>query len=128
MLIYDAAHAFGVRVNNHPIGHFGDLTMFSFHATKLYHSFEGGMLTFRNSSFKKILNYLKNFGFENELEVVMPGTNAKMNEIQALMGILMLEYVDNIIEKRKKLTEIYRERLKGNSGHYLSDGYSRCQA
>jgi len=112
MLIYDAAHAFGVRVNNHPIGHFGDLTMFSFHATKLYHSFEGGMLTFRNSSFKKILNYLKNFGFENELEVVMPGTNAKMNEIQALMGILMLEYVDNIIEKRKKLTEIYRERLK----------------
>lgn len=111
MLIYDAAHAFGVRVENRPIAHFGDMTMFSFHATKLYHSFEGGMLSFQNGSLKKKLNYLKNFGFENELEVVMPGTNAKMNEIQALMGIIMLEYVDQIIERRKKLTGIYRERL-----------------
>jgi len=116
MLIYDAAHAFGVQVANRSIAHFGDMSMFSFHATKLYHSFEGGMLAFKNSSLKKMLNYLKNFGFENELEVVMPGTNAKMNEIQALMGILMLEYVDQLIEKRKKLTGIYRERLNEIAG------------
>ncbi len=85
-LIYDAAHAFGVKVNNHPISHFGDLSMFSFHATKTYHSFEGGMLTFKESGLKGVFDYLKNFGFKDEMEVVMPGTNAKMNEIQALMG------------------------------------------
>ena len=110
-LIYDAAHAFGVRVNGRPIGHYGDLSMFSFHATKLYHSIEGGMLTFKDSGFSSTFKYLKNFGFKNETEVVMPGTNAKMNEMQALMGSLMLKYMDTIIEKRKCIYEIYHERL-----------------
>ncbi len=111
-LIYDAAHAFGVDVGGRSIAHFGDLSMFSFHATKLYHSIEGGLLTFRESGVKDIFDYLKNFGFKNETEVVMPGTNAKMNEMQALMGIQVLKYLPEIISKREKITHLYRERLK----------------
>jgi dTDP-4-amino-4,6-dideoxygalactose transaminase len=115
-LIYDAAHAFGVRVGNKSLAHFGDMSMFSFHATKLYHSLEGGMLTFQDSGLKSILDYLKNFGFKNEVEVVMPGTNAKMNEMQALMGSMILGYLDELIEKRRKITEVYRERLSNIFG------------
>ena len=110
-LIYDAAHAFGVKVGGKPIAHFGDLSMFSFHATKPYHSIEGGMLTFRDSGLKGTFDYLKNFGFKNEVEVVMPGTNAKMNEMQALMGSLVLGHLDDITEKRKQITLLYRQRL-----------------
>ena len=110
-LIYDAAHAFGVKVGGQTIAHFGDLSMFSFHATKLYHSIEGGMLAFRDGGLKKKFDYLKNFGFENEEEVVMPGTNAKMNEFQALMGELVLDQIDNMIVHRKQLSEHYRECL-----------------
>ena len=111
-LIYDAAHSFGVQIDGKSIAHFGDMSMFSFHATKLYHSLEGGLLTFQYSSLKSTFDYLKNFGFKNELEVVMPGTNAKMNEMQALMGILLLKYLDEIIEKGQKIDSLYRERLK----------------
>lgn len=118
-LIYDSAHAFGVNIGNRSIANFGDMNMFSFHSTKLYHSIEGGMLTFQDSGMKDIFDYLKNFGFKNEVEVVMPGTNAKMNEMQALMGSLVLGQVGEIIEKRKKITSIYRERLEGVSGIYL---------
>ena len=110
-LIYDAAHAFGVRIQNKSLANFGDMSMFSFHATKLYHTFEGGMLSFQDPNLKEIFDYLKNFGFKNEVEVVMPGTNAKMNEVQALMGCMLLKYVDDMIEKRRQITEIYRERL-----------------
>lgn len=115
-LIYDAAHAFGVKVGGRSIGHFGDMSMFSFHATKPFHSIEGGMLTFRDSGLKKKLDYLKNFGFENEVEVVMPGTNAKMNEFQALMGSMILEYIDELIAKRERIAEIYRQRLSDLPG------------
>jgi dTDP-4-amino-4,6-dideoxygalactose transaminase len=111
-LIYDAAHAFGIKVGNKPIAHFGDLSMFSFHATKLFHSIEGGMLIFREAGLKGLFDYLKNFGFKNEVEVVMPGTNAKMNEMQALMGIQVLKYLEEIIQKRASITDIYRNRLK----------------
>jgi dTDP-4-amino-4,6-dideoxygalactose transaminase len=110
-LIYDAAHAFGVRVDGKPIGNFGDLSMFSFHATKVFHSIEGGMLTFREAEMQRRLDYLKNFGFESETEVVMPGTNAKMSEFQALMGILLLPHMEVMIEKRRNLTRRYRRRL-----------------
>jgi len=111
-LIYDAAHAFGVRVDHKPISHFGDLSMFSFHSTKLFHSIEGGMLIFREVGLKGLFDYLKNFGFKSEVEVVMPGTNAKMNEMQALMGIQVLKYLNEMILKRAKITNIYRARLK----------------
>lgn len=115
-LIYDAAHAFGVKVDNKPIANFGDLSMFSFHSTKLFHSIEGGMLIFQEAGLKGLFDYLKNFGFKNEVEVVMPGTNAKMNEMQALMGIHVLKYLEEIIQKRSKITEIYRNKLEGIPG------------
>jgi dTDP-4-amino-4,6-dideoxygalactose transaminase len=115
-LLFDAAHAFGVEVNKAPIGSFGDLSMFSFHATKLFHSIEGGMLTFRDGRLKKVFDYLKNFGFENEVEVVMPGTNAKMNELQALMGLLLLDRVGPMIEERRAISERYRALLAGVPG------------
>lgn len=118
-LIYDAAHAFGVKMGSKHIAHFGDLSMFSFHATKPYHSIEGGMLTFRDSGLKGTFDYLKNFGFKNEVEVVMPGTNAKMNEMQALMGTLVLNHLDEIIQKRRQISDLYRERLKEVPGIHL---------
>jgi dTDP-4-amino-4,6-dideoxygalactose transaminase len=110
-LLYDAAHAFGVEVGGTSIAQFGDLSMFSFHATKIFHSIEGGMLTFRDGEYQRLFGYLKNFGFESETEVVMPGTNAKMNEFQALMGLLLLGHMDEMIEKRRIINERYRERL-----------------
>jgi dTDP-4-amino-4,6-dideoxygalactose transaminase len=110
-LIYDAAHAFGIQIAGRSIAHFGDMSMFSFHATKLYHSLEGGLLAFHDAGLKKTLDYLKNFGFENEVEVVMPGTNAKMNEVQALMGSMILPYLDELIEKRRRIAQVYREDL-----------------
>jgi len=115
-LIYDAAHAFGVEVDGKSIAHYGDMSMFSFHATKLYHSMEGGMLTFQDSGLKQTFDYLKNFGFKNQVEVVMPGTNAKMNEMQALMGILVLKHMDEIVEKKRTIEALYRERLANVPG------------
>jgi len=115
-LIYDAAHAFGVKVDGNSICHYGDMSMFSFHATKLYHSIEGGMLTFQEDGLKTTFDYLKNFGFKNETEVVMPGTNAKMNEFQALMGMQILEHIDSIIDRSYKIDAIYREQLKNIPG------------
>ena len=118
-LIYDAAHAFGVTVNGRSIAHYGDLSMFSFHATKLYHSIEGGLLTFNDAGLKQTFDYLKNFGFKNETEVVMPGTNAKMNEFQALMGEMVLEHMPRIIKTRRQLYDCYQENLKDIPGIIL---------
>jgi len=115
-LIYDAAHAFGVTVDGKSIGKYGDMSMFSFHATKLYHSIEGGMLTFNDEDLKTTFDYLKNFGFKNELEVIMPGTNAKMNEFQALMGMNILKHLEGIIERLRNIDAVYREQLKDVSG------------
>ena len=115
-LIYDAAHAFGTKIGGKSIAHFGDMSMFSFHSTKLFHSIEGGMLIFPETGLMSIFNYLKNFGFKNEIEVVMTGTNAKMNEMQALMGSQVLKYIDAIIDKRGKIAELYREILKNVPG------------
>lgn len=115
-LIYDAAHAFGIKVGNKSIAHFGDLSMFSFHATKLFHSLEGGLVIFQEAGLKSIFNYLKNFGFKNEVEVVMTGTNAKMNEMQALMGMSVLKYLEEIIQKHARITHLYRQRLKDVPG------------
>lgn len=110
-LIYDAAHAFGVEVGGKSIAHYGDMSMFSFHATKLYHSMEGGMLVFRDAGLKQTFDYLRNFGFRNEVEVVMPGTNAKMMEMQALMGTLVLRHIGELTSKGQAIEAIYRERL-----------------
>lgn len=123
-LIYDAAHAFGVRVNGKPITKFGDLSMLSFHATKLFHSFEGGALTFQEAMLKSKFNYLKNFGFKNEVEVVMPGTNAKMTEVQALMGNQIMQYIDKLIHKGKAIDDVYRTRLSNIPGIKFCDRFS----
>lgn len=110
-VIYDAAHAFGVEVSGLKIGNFGDLSMFSFHATKIYHTLEGGALTFEDESLRERLEFAKNFGFKGEESIVVPGINAKMNEFQAAIGLLMFDLIENEIEKRKNLTMIYRDRL-----------------
>ena len=115
-LIYDAAHAFGVKVGGSSIAQFGDVSMFSFHATKLYHTIEGGALVFKDGTLKQKFDYLKNFGFENEVEVVMPGTNAKMNEFQALMGEKVLSHIDHLIHKRQQLYAAYCTLLQDVPG------------
>ncbi len=121
-VIYDAAHAFGVKVNNIGIGNFGDITMFSLHATKVFNSIEGGLLTYKDSSLTKELNMLKNFGITGYETVDRVGINAKMNEFQAAMGLANLKYIDSNIERRKEITEIYRNGFKDIYGiSYLND-------
>ncbi len=115
-LIYDACHAFGVSVSGNSVMNFGDISVLSFHATKVYTTIEGGAIVCHDEKTKKRIDYLKNFGFANETTVVAPGINAKMNEVQAAYGLLQLKYVDNNIEKRKRITQIYREKLKDLKG------------
>ena len=121
-VIYDACHAFGVKINGESILNFGDLSILSFHATKVFTTFEGGAIIARDETTKKRIDFLKNFGFAGETTVVAPGINAKMNEFQAALGILQLKYIDEAIEKRKKVAEAYRERLNDIKGlRFLND-------
>lgn len=121
-LIYDAAHAFGVKVNGNSILNYGDLSILSFHATKVFNTIEGGAIICPDEKTKKRIDYLKNFGFADEITVIEPGINAKMNEIQAAYGLLQLNYVDGYIDKRKEITNIYREQLKEIPGiKFLED-------
>jgi dTDP-4-amino-4,6-dideoxygalactose transaminase len=115
-VIYDACHTFGVKINNIPVLSFGDLSVMSFHATKVYNTFEGGAIVSHDASIKRRIDQLKNFGFVGETEVVAPGINAKMNEIQAAMGLLQLKYIDRVIEKRKILSQAYQNQLKNVKG------------
>jgi dTDP-4-amino-4,6-dideoxygalactose transaminase len=110
-LIYDAAHAFGVTIEGRSIAHWGDVSVFSFHATKPYHSIEGGLLAFADPAFKETFNRLKNFGIVSEHEIAGFGTNAKMNEFQALMGLKVLPHLNSIIAARSRVARVYRERL-----------------
>lgn len=115
-VIYDAAHAFQTEIEGVGIGNFGDISMFSFHATKLFHTAEGGALAVRDSKLKARIDLLKNFGIKNQEEVTMPGINGKMNEIQAALGLVVLDYIEEEHNKRKKILEIYRECLKDIKG------------
>ena len=119
-VIYDAAHTFGVTVNGQGIGTFGDASMFSFHATKVFNTIEGGAVTYNDSSIKQVLNDLKNFGITGPETVEYVGGNAKMNEFQAAMGICNLRHVNGEIIKRKKVVERYIENLKDITGIQLS--------
>lgn len=110
-VIYDAAHAFGVKYKGKGIGNFGDASMFSFHATKVFHSIEGGAICFSDKAFGEKLYKLKNFGLANQETVEFVGGNAKMNEFSAAMGICNLRHIDGEIAKRKKVVERYRERF-----------------
>jgi len=121
-VIYDAAHAFGVRVNGKSILDAGEMSTLSFHATKVYNTIEGGALICRDEQTKKRIDYLKNFGFADETTVVAPGINAKMDEIRSAYGLLELKKVDDAIEARKRIALQYREALKDVSGiGYLED-------
>lgn len=115
-VIYDAAHAFGVEKNGENCANFGDISMYSFHATKVFNTIEGGALTYKDSSLSKILTNLKNFGITGPETVEYVGGNAKMNEFQAAMGICNLRHLDSEILKRKKVVEKYRSRLKNIEG------------
>jgi dTDP-4-amino-4,6-dideoxygalactose transaminase len=121
-VIYDAAHAFGVRINGESILNYGDMSTLSFHATKTYNTIEGGALICKDEQTKKRIDYLKNFGFAGETEVVAPGINAKMDEVRAAYGLLNLKYVDKAIENRKLIAQTYREGLKTIKGiSFLND-------
>lgn len=115
-VIYDAAHAFGVEVNGRGIGTYGDASMFSFHATKVFHTVEGGAVSFQDTALKSILDNRKNFGITSPDSVVSVGRNAKMCELHAAMGIVNLRHIDEQIQLRKKICERYRERLEGVPG------------
>ena len=119
-VIYDAAHTFGVEKNGIGVANFGDASMFSFHATKVFNTIEGGAVTYNDSTIKKRLNDLKNFGITGPESVEYVGGNAKMNEFQAAMGICNLRHVDGEILKRKVVVERYRERLENTEGIKLS--------
>lgn len=116
LVIYDAAHAFAVKKNGVSVASFGDISMFSLHATKVFNSIEGGILTYCDTKYKKKLQGLRNFGIENEESITEVGLNAKMNEFSAAMGICNLEILDAAIARRKYIAERYCEiisRVKG---------------
>jgi dTDP-4-amino-4,6-dideoxygalactose transaminase len=115
-VIYDACHAFGVKINGDSVLNFGDLSVMSFHATKVFNTFEGGAIVCHDEKTKKHIDQLKNFGIIDETTVVTPGINAKMNEFQAALGVLQIKYIKKSIEKRKIITENYRKRLENIPG------------
>lgn len=115
-VIYDAAHAFGVDVNGESILNAGDMSTLSFHATKVYNTLEGGALVMHDEQTKKRIDYLKNFGFAGETEVVAPGINSKVDEVRAAYGILNLRQVDKAIEARHQVAIRYREALRNVNG------------
>ena len=115
-VIYDAAHAFGVKVNGESILNAGDMSTLSFHATKVYNTLEGGAMVMHDEVTKKRIDYLKNFGFAGETEVIAPGINSKVDEVRAAYGILNLRQVDNAIEARHQVAIKYREALRGVDG------------
>lgn len=110
-VIYDAAHAFGVRYKGESLLKYGDLSILSFHATKVFNTFEGGAIVCPDAKAKKRIDDLKNFGFHDELTVVAPGINGKMNEVQAAFGLMQLNTIDKVISSRKQIDAVYREHL-----------------
>ncbi|MGM3160022.1 DegT/DnrJ/EryC1/StrS family aminotransferase [Dickeya undicola] len=110
-VIYDAAHSFGVKKEGDSILNYGDLSILSFHATKVFNTIEGGAIICPDAKMKKRIDYLKNFGFADETTVVAPGINGKMNEVQAAFGLLQLDYIDQALEERKRIYRYYRDGL-----------------
>lgn len=115
-VIYDAAHAFGVKHQGVPLVGNGDLSVLSFHATKVFNTFEGGAIICPDAKTKQRIDYLKNFGFADETVVVAPGINGKMNEFQAALGMLQLQHIQHCIRQRKEVDQVYREQLRGIRG------------
>ncbi|MCQ2209462.1 MAG: DegT/DnrJ/EryC1/StrS family aminotransferase [Paludibacteraceae bacterium] len=115
-VIYDAAHAFGVEVNGESILNAGDMSTLSFHATKVYNTIEGGAMVMHDEETKRRIDYLKNFGFNGETEVIAPGINSKMDEMRAAYGLLNLKQVDAAIEARHQVAIRYRDVLRNVKG------------
>ena len=115
-VIYDAAHAFGVEIHGKSILNSGDMSTLSFHATKVFNTLEGGALVIHDEQTKKRIDYLKDFGFASETEVVAPGINSKMDEVRAAYGLLNLRQVDQAIEQRRLIAIKYRQSLKDIEG------------
>jgi len=115
-VIYDAAHAFGVRDAGGSVLRHGDLSVLSFHATKVYNTFEGGAIICPDARTKQRINHLKNFGFVDEITVVAPGINGKMSEINAAMGLLQLKHIDRALDRRAQIDQLYRRLLSGVPG------------
>lgn len=115
-VIYDAAHAFGVEVNGESLLNAGDMSTLSFHATKVFNTIEGGAMVMHDEKTKQRIDYLKNFGFANEIEVVGPGINSKMDEIRSAYGLLNLKQVDAAIAARQEVAVAYREALRNVDG------------
>ena len=121
-VIYDAAHAFGVKDKNGSVLNYGNMSVLSFHATKVFNTFEGGAIICPDAKTKTRIDQLKNFGFVDEVTVVAPGINGKMSELNAAFGLLQLKHIDGVIARRKEIAAIYREQLASVKGiHCLSD-------
>ncbi len=115
-VIYDAAHAFGVKQNGSSILNAGDMATLSFHATKVFNTIEGGALVCRDEKTKKYIDQLKNFGFVDEITVDAPGINSKMDEVRAAFGLLNLKKIDAAISNRQKITQYYQNAFKNTEG------------
>jgi dTDP-4-amino-4,6-dideoxygalactose transaminase len=115
-VIYDAAHTFGVKHRGASVAQHGDLAILSFHATKVFNTFEGGAIVCRDAKTKQRIDYLKNFGFADEVTVMATGINGKMNEVQAAFGLLQLTHIDRALQMRKTLDRGYREALGDVAG------------
>lgn len=115
-VIYDAAHAFGVKYKGESLLKHGDLSVLSFHATKVYNTFEGGGIVCPDAKTKQRIDYLKNFGFADEVTVMAPGINGKMSEVNAAFGLLQLNYIDAAISRRRQIAALYESALTGVKG------------
>lgn len=118
-VLYDAAHAFGTRLNGASVLNAGDMSVLSFHATKVFNTFEGGAIVCPDAKTKQRIDYLKNFGFADEVTVVAPGINAKMNEMQAAFGLLQLKHMPFVAASRQRVDRMYREGLAGIGGLHV---------
>lgn len=127
-VIYDAAHAFGVEDAEGSILRHGDLSVLSFHATKVFNTFEGGAIICPDAKTKTRIDQLKNFGFIDEVTVVAPGINGKMSEVNAAFGLLQLQYIDQAMQRRREIDQIYREGLKNVPGIRLVEGTVQLRA
>lgn len=115
-VIYDAAHFFGVRSSSENLLRHGDMSILSFHATKVFNTFEGGAIISRSAELKKKVDYLRNFGFESETSIVSTGINAKMNEFQAALGLLQLRHVEGYIKERETVHQVFTDQLSNIKG------------
>ena len=127
-IIYDAAHAFGVEDAGGSVLRHGDLSVLSFHATKVFNTFEGGAIICPDAKTKKRIDQLKNFGFVDEVTVVAPGINGKMSEVNAAFGLLQLQHIDQAMQRRREIDQCYRQQLKDVQGIRLVDGAGQITA